>query len=779
MWAENWVKCGLLLILLLPTQIAMVVAQSATFSGYLEDTSSGERIIGANIYIPTLELGTTTNQFGFFSLTIRLDSLSLLISHVGYESKWYHLDLRQDTTLILDLNPRVIRMNDVEVVANIESDLGDVQMSQHELTIEDIETLPVILGEIDIQKTLQLLPSVQSGVEGSSGLYVRGGRADQNLILLDGLPLYNPNHLFGFFSVFNASAIKQVTFIKGGFPARYGGRLSSVLNYTMKEGNLKEFSGEGAIGIISSRLMFEGPIVRDQSSFIVAARRTYIDQLVRPFQRNLTRYGAAFYDLNFKVNYIPSDKDRIYFSAYIGGDNFKYDKRYVPPNTGVNDQLKFDLGWGNRLASLRWNRMLGDQLFINTLMGVMKYKFSSRTVSFEDADDTTTEYEGLWYSQIIDWTAKIDFEFIPNPKHYIRFGAEWILHRFGPGTTQRILEETGRTPVNILETPSGEINSRQIALYVEDVMQLHSAIKLSAGLRFSRYVAQGSRLQSLEPRLGINLKVSETSAIKASYARSKQYIHLLTGGGTTFPTDLWVPAMDGIPPQVGYQVGLGFLNSFRQGSYLLTVESYIKRMTGHLEYKTGGDHYRSAFLNWPELIEIGEGASRGIEFFLQMKRGYLTGWVGYTLSKSDRQFETLNRGHSFPDGYDRRHDISATVQYQLSETRHLSFVWVYGSGYPVWVPVGRYISGVKNLLDTGPINSARAPDYHRLDISIHFKRETSWGERVLTVGVYNAYNRKNPMYIYPIEDPSARFLISYRQLSFLQLIPAISWQLKY
>ncbi len=779
MCANKWFKFGFLITLLLPTQFHLVAGQSATISGYLEDVTSRERILGANIYVPSLEIGTTTNQFGFFSLTLPPDSVLLLITHVGYESAWYHLELRNDTTLTLSLSPRVVWMQDVEVIATIENELYDVQMSHHEITIEEIETLPVILGEIDIQKTLQLLPSVQSGIEGSSGLYVRGGRADQNLILLDGLPLYNPNHIFGFFSVFNASAMKQVQLIKGGFPARYGGRLSSVLNYTMKEGNLNEYQGEGSIGVISSRLMFEGPIIRERSSFLIAGRRTYIDQLARPFQRSLTRYGADFYDLNLKVNYILSNNDRIYLSAYTGGDNFGYDKRYVPPETGVNDRLIFDLGWGNRLISLRWNRLLGDQLFANTLVGAMRYKFSSRTYSIEDLDNITTIYEGLWHSKIIDWTAKIDLEYIPNPTHYIRFGAEGILHHFTPTTTQRILEETERDAVSILETPSGDINSWQIAFYLEDVMQLHSVIKVSAGLRFSRYAGQNSRFQSIEPRLGINIRVGETSVVKASYARSKQYVHLLSGGGTTFPTDLWIPAKDGITPQTGYQLALGFLKTFRQGHYQLSVESYFKRMEGHLEYRTGADQYRSAFLDWPELIEIGKGASHGAEIFIQKKTGYLTGWIGYTLSRSDRQFESLNQGHSYPDGYDRRHDISAAMQYQLSDSRQLSAVWVYGSGYPVWVPIGRYISGFQNLLDTGPINSARAPDYHRLDLSIHFKRDISWGKRTLSVGVYNAYNRKNPMFIYPTEDPSAKFLISYRQLSFLQLIPAISWQLKF
>lgn len=775
----RWLYRGLLILLLWSTQFGLVTAQSITISGYLEDIASRERILGASVYIPALQIGTTTNQYGFYSLTTAPGSLLLLVSHVGYEPAWHRLELDVDTTLTITLAPRVVRMEDVEVIAERENDLDEVQMSRHEITIEEIETLPVILGEIDIQKTLQLLPSVQSGVEGSSGLYVRGGRADQNLVLLDGLPLYNPNHLFGFFSVFNSAVMKRVELIKGGFPARYGGRLSSVVSYTMKEGNLKRFAGEGAIGLISSRIMLEGPIVEDQASFVVAGRRTYIDQLLRPFQRRRTRYGAAFYDLNFKANYILSERDRIYLSTYAGQDIFSYERRSAPPNLGSNDQLNYDLGWRNRLASLRWNRLIGDRLFANTLIGIMQYRFSSGTRSLDDSADSIIKYEGSWHSEIIDWVAKIDFEYVPNPRHYVRLGAEGILHRFNPGTTQTRLEDSGRPPVSLLQTPSGVINSREMALYAEDEMQLSHALRVTAGLRFSGYAAQYSRFRSIEPRLGVNVRVTETSAIKASFARSKQYIHLLTGGGTALPKDLWIPSMDRIPPQSGYQVAAGVLKSFQDGRYQLSVEGYFKRMKGYLEYTTGADIYRSAFLDWPDILEIGTGASHGAEIFFQKKRGYLTGWAGYTWAKTTRRFEALNEGHPFPDGYDRRHDVSVVMRYQLSNTRQVSAVWVYGSGYPVWVPIGRYVSGHHDLLDTGPVNSARAPAYHRLDISVNFNKQRSWGERTISVGVYNAYNRKNPMFVYPRKNLTGETLISYRQLSFLQLVPAISWQWRF
>ncbi|MCY4675101.1 MAG: TonB-dependent receptor [Bacteroidetes bacterium] len=784
----GWLNCGLLLGVLWSTQFSLVAAQSVTVSGYVEDLGSRERILGASVYIPALQIGTTTNQYGFYSLTTVPGSHLLSVSHVGYAPVWTRLELAGDTTLTLTLAPRVVGLEDVEVIADRETDLDDVQMSRHEISIEEIETLPVILGEIDIQKTLQLLPSVQSGVEGSSGLYVRGGRADQNLILLDGLPLYNPNHLFGFFSVFNSAAMKQVELIKGGFPARYGGRLSSVINYTMKEGNLKRFAGQGAIGLVSSRVMLEGPVVKDRASFLVAGRRTYIDQLLRPFQYSRTRYGAAFYDLNFKANYIISKKDRIYLSAYAGQDEFSYEKRSTPPGLSSDTQLNYDVGWRNHLASLRWNRLIGDRLFANALIGVMQYRFSSGTRSLDESDREIIKYEGSWHSEIVDWTAKIDFEYVPNSRHYVRFGAEGILHRFNPGSTQTRLEESGRPLVSLLQASTGVIDSREMALYAEDEMQLHRALRVTTGIRLSNYAARSVRFASIEPRIGVNVRVAEKAAVKFSFAKSKQYVHLLTGGGTALPTDLWIPSMDRITPQSGNQLAVGFLKGFRDGRYQVSIEGYLKRMKGHLEYKLGAYRYRSAFLDWPDIVEIGTGTSHGAEIFIQKKRGRLTGWAGYTWARTTRRFESLNGGNPFPDGYDRRHDVSVVMRYQLSNTKQLSAVWVYGSGYPVWVPVGQYYSdsnhqlldfSISNhLLDVGPVNSARAPAYHRLDISVNFKKQRSWGERTFSVGLYNAYNRKNPMFIYPENDASCES-ICFQQVSMLQLIPAISWQWRF
>lgn len=779
----GWLNIGILFLWSLQT--VWVSAQSVTISGYVEDSTSSERIPGASVSIPERQSGTITNQYGFYSLTTKASSIRLLTSHVGYKPVWNFLELNKDTTLILTLEPKIVRMKDIEVVAHEESSLDEIQMSRHEIPLEEIKTLPVLLGEIDIQKTLQLLPSVQSGIEGSSGLYVRGGRADQNLILLDGLPLYNPSHLFGFFSVFNSSAMKRVEFIKGGFPARYGGRLSSIVNYTMKEGNRKRLEGEGGIGLISSRIMLHGPILKNRTSFLIAGRRSYLDQLIRPFQWGRKRYGAAFYDINVKVNHIFPRGSRIYLSGYAGRDGFYYEDN---PRQKLLYRTKYNLGWYNRLASLRWNKVLGDKLFANSLIGITQYRFASNTYSLDTPEDNiSTEFDRSWYSEIVDWTGKIDFEYIPNTRHYVRFGLEGILHRFNPGTTHTRLNQSDRLPLNLLQTPAGALRSWQGAFYAEDDIQLHRTLRLSAGIRLGIYSANGSHFRSIEPRLGINIQVGERTALKASFAQSKQYVHLLGGGGLAFPTDLWIPAMDRIPPQSGYQVATGIRQTYQDGLYTVSVEGYLKRMKGHIEYKVGSNRFRAALLDWPDLVTIGTGKSHGAELFIQKRKGQLTGWIGYTWAQTTRRFASLNQGQSFPDGYDRRHDISVVMQYRFSRTRILSVVWIYGSGYPVWVPAGRYVGSggfglnpeytyPNHLVEPGPVNTARAPNYHRADISMQFRKERYWGGRTISVGLYNVYNRKNPMFVYPKREATGQSIISFRQLSLLQLIPAISWE---
>ena len=782
-------RAALLLLVVLPASSA--VAQTRTVTGYVEDESSGERIMGAAVYIPEWNIGVTSNQYGFYSLTIPVAATHLTVSHVAYEQASYAWPLRADTTFILTLTRRIIDLEEIEVTAEDASTVEQTQMSLHELPVEEIETLPVLLGEVDIQKTLQLLPGVQGGLEGSSGLYVRGGRSDQNLFLLDGLPLYNPSHVLGFFSVFNTDAMKRVEFVKGAFPARYGGRLSSVVNFTMKEGNLKRFSGHGAIGLLSSRAMLEGPIIKDRASFLVAGRRTFIDPVLRIAQRMfqdpakpVQRVSWHFYDLNVKANVIASRRDRVYVSGYLSQDGFSYNE-HNPPVLNDADSLAFDLRWRNRLASLRWNRLIGDRLFVNVIVGVTNYQFLAKTLSSEADGEAVSRYRHSWLSEIVDYTARADFDWAWTPQHYIRFGAEGVVHRFKPGATQTILEDSGVRTRTFLQSPTGTLPSHELTFYVEDNIQLQPGVTIAAGIRLTRYAARTRSYNSIEPRLSAHIRLAESTAANLSAVRLQQYVHLLSSGSSALPVDLWIPSMDDIPPQQGQHFAAGLVHSLGRNLYRLSLEGYLKRMKGYIDYTSDANFLRSAVLEWPDLLDTGRGTAYGLEFFARKRRGRLTGWLGYTWAQATRQFETLNRGHPFPDKYDRRHDISLVLQFRISAATHVSATWVYGSGYPIWAPAGHYRMRTGFLLDLdpylvdfGPVNSARAPAYHRLDLNVQLRKKKSWGERTISMGIYNAYNRKNPLHVYPSYDASRR-TFSFRQISVLQLVPALSCQWRF
>lgn len=772
-----------------------------TIRGYVQEAVSAERIPGVAVFVPSLDIGVTTNQFGYYSLTADLDSIQLVVSHVGYDLRRLVFRLEGDTTLIVRLTPRVVGMEAVEVTAEAVMSADEVQMGRHDIPIEQIETLPVLLGEIDIQKTLQLLPGVQSGMEGASGLYVRGGRADQNLILLDGLPLYNPSHLFGFLSVFYGAAMKHVELIKGGFPARYGGRLSSVVNYTMKEGNLQRFSGESAVGLLAARVMVEGPIMRDRASFLVAARRTYVDRLVRRFQEpEKELLGGYFYDLNVKANYIVSDRDRVYLSVYAGQDGFKHEQNEIVPlrtggdepppdrtGAGRSPRHATDVGWRNRLAAVRWNRLLGDRTFANVLLGVTGYRYAVDRRYESGSEDDPTIFDHSWQSGIMDITSKIDVEYLPSPRHQLRFGGEAVFHRFRPGRTSSRETRSGVTPRRTVASPTGNLASVETSLYVEDEIVLRPTMRANVGLRFTSYFAKGQSYLMLEPRIGVNYKLARGTAAKLSWAVMSQNVHLLTGGAATIPTDLWIPSTDGIAPQRGHQLAVGLAQSFRELGIEISAEAYYKWMRRLREYADDANAFGAANLNWVNVTEYGNGASYGFEAFVQKKKGRLTGWVGYTWSRSTRTFKNLNDGRTFPDSYDRRHDLSAVTQFEVADWLSVSVAWVYGSGYPVWLPVGRFLGDESGTLWRYPIdlvdfadrNSTRMPSYHRLDWAAHFRVWRSW----LSIGMYNTYNRKNSLFIYPkivqFRNEAKQDPVEFRSISLLPLVPSLTWQVRF
>lgn len=778
-----------IIIVALLSHFNIAAGQSWTISGYVEDASSGERLQSVAVGDPALSVGTVSNRYGFYSLTVRIDSLTLLFSHVGYESASYPLILVADTTIDAALAPRTIELAGVEVTAHQD---GPVQPGWHEVSLEQVKTLPVLLGEVDIQKTLQLLPGVQGGVEGSSGMHVRGGRLGQNLILLDGLPLYNPNHLFGFLSAFNAGAMKHVELIKGGFPARYGGRISSVLNLTMKEGNLKEFAGEASIGILSSQVTLEGPLKKDRASFLLAARRTYIEPLLvlaRMFQKEppVERSRYFFHDANLKANYILSRRDRLYVSAYTGQDGWR-SRQDLPNEKAERDRID----WFGHLASFRWNRILGSRTFANTLIGITNYRFEQR---FNDVEEITSGrgdyedvYEGAYFSTIRDLTAKTDIEYLPNPRHYIRFGLEGTLHRFIPGAVETALDVPGQPLVRIDRKPVGTIRSQELALYAEDDLDIPGFLQLNPGLRFSIYFVEGRTYRSFEPRLSVRRGVTRQTMLHASYTAMQQYVHLLQGNGFDGLTvDLWLPIAAGARPQRAHQVAAGATHAFPEAGYDVSLEGYYKWVTGLIQYKGGVPAIESAYGEWPDLVESGDGLSYGVEVLVRKTQGHLTGWVAYTLARTTRKFDNLNGGKSFPDRYDRRHDIAVVVQHRLTPTIDISANWVFGSGYAIWLPDAQYPGWrAQNSFNTnltpfvyhyGPRNASRLPAYHRLDLSVRFRKGTRWGEQAFVAGAYNAYNKKNPFRV-EIADRTANPGL-LRQITLFPLLPSLAYNVKF
>ncbi len=778
-------KKVLLFFLLLPS---VVMAQRFSVSGYITDSESGESLIGANIYNLTTKEGSSSNTFGFYSLSPGTNSVQLRYSFVGYKSEQISFTLSRDTIINIQLNP-LSQLQEVTITAEqpIEE---NTQMSRIDLPVAQIKSLPALLGEVDVLKVIQLLPGVQSGTEGSSGIYVRGGGPDQNLILLDGVPVYNASHLFGFFSVFNADAINKVELIKGGFPARYGGRLSSVIDISMKEGNMKEFHGEGGIGLISSRLTLEGPVIKDKSSFIVSARRTYFDILARPLIKAFAdgdgTAGYYFYDLNGKINFKFSDKDRLYLSSYMGDDRFysRYTYDYHENETFYEEKSKAGLNWGNITTALRWNHMINKRLFSNTTLTYSRFRFNIyedwENIATKKGETSRERFYMEYLSGIRDYALKVDFDYLPGPDHFIKTGLNVIQHRFNPGALAVEEQDFG---LNIGANP---INALEHAIYVEDDYKVNERLKINAGLHYSGFAVRGKHYNSLQPRLSSRYLISPALSFKASYARMTQYIHLLTNSGIGLPTDLWVPVTERIRPQQSHQVALGFAKTIKS-KYEVSVEGYYKTMDNLLEYKEGSSFFNEDN-NWENKITMGKGRSYGAEFFLQKKTGKTTGWLGYTLAWANRQFNELNEGKVFPYKYDRRHDVSLVVTHRLNERTELSGTWVYGTGVALTLPTGTYKMAEDPLVPHYPQrfmdswnvvnnfsdrNGHRMPHYHRLDIAVSRFKKTKWGERRWVYGIYNAYNRLNPFYIDIAHDRNGKK--QFVQYSVFQLIPSISY----
>ncbi|MEN8928035.1 MAG: TonB-dependent receptor [Flavobacteriales bacterium] len=772
------------------------ISQVATLSGFISDKASGEKLIGATIIEVESKKGTSANLYGFYSLTIPQGEVTVRFSYVGYKTVVKKIKLDSNYKLNIELESSAT-LKEFEVVASQSEKIQEkTQMSSVDISMEKVKSLPVFLGEQDIMKTIQLLPGVQSGSEGSSGLYVRGGGPDQNLILLDGVPVYNASHLFGFFSVFNADAINSVQLIKGGFPARYGGRLSSVIDIRMKEGNQKEFHGEGSIGLISSKLSLEGPIIKDKTSFIISARRTYIDFLARPLLESAAdgeaTGGYYFYDVNAKVNHKFSETSRLYLSAYFGDDKFSASTSDSYLENGVEDVYDSEnsLKWGNVITALRWNKIINDKLFSNTTLRYSRYRFnvgfSEKTTTKDNSGTETSEFKFDYFSGIEDWAGNIDFDYVPNPNHYIKFGIGDTYHTFRPGVNQFEINEDNTN----LDTTFGSQNqfAHEANAYIEDDFKIGELFKFNVGLHASAFIVNKKTYFSLQPRFSGRYLLDETMSIKASYARMAQFLHLLTNTSIGLPTDLWVPATDRIAPQTSDQIAIGVAKTLKK-EYEVSVEGYYKWMDNLIEYKDGASFFGSN-KDWQDKVESGKGWSYGGEFLIEKKLGRTTGWIGYTLSWTNRQFEEINFGEVFPYKYDRRHDIGLAVTHKFDTYKDskgrdkwidVGLVFVYGTGNATTLGLERYRSfpsgfGGEEVVHIDGRNNYRMPNYHRLDVGVNIHKKKKRGEQTWSFGLYNAYSRQNPFFLYFGFENNQRVL---KQISLFPILPSFSYNFKF
>ncbi len=817
---SNYFPKALLLFFLFALFQQTLQAQRYTISGYLTDERNGEKLISAKVYDLHSGQGSLTNNFGFYSLSLKAGPVKLIAAQGSYESKELVFELRSDTVLHFALMP--FSLDEIEIIAeNVEKIQERTEMSTVTIPVDQIKKLPALMGEVDVIKAIQLLPGVQSGSEGSTGIYVRGGGPDQNLILLDDVPLYYVSHLGGFFSVFNADALSNVKLVKGGFPARYGGRLSSVLDIRMKEGNMKKFEAEGSVGLISSKLSVQGPIIKDKTSFIVSGRRTYFDLLSRPLSNAISQgvasFGYYFYDLNAKVNHIISDKDRLYFSAYMGDDNLGVRVSESNGKPGDNDYYDYGIKnntiWGNKLAALRWNHIWSPRLFSNLTATFTNYRFNVGNELYDAYSEGDSVYRidaNLDYqSGIRDFGGKLDFDFYPVPSHDIKFGINTTRHRFVPGFLGYKISQQSQELIDT--TLAAQMAySWETSAYIEDNFKIGKRFSANLGLHAVHYRENTKNYFSYQPRASARFLLTDQVSVKGSFVQMTQFIHLLANSAVGLPIDIWVPATDRIAPQKSWQAAFGLASSLWGDKLEFSVEGYYKKMQNLIEYKEGTNFFLGiADQNWQDIVETGgQGEAYGLELFLQKKTGNTTGWIGYTLAWNNRQFENLNQGEVYPYKFDRRHDVSIVLSHKINDHIDISATWVYGTGNVMTLPSGGYAtvqypgSGFfgdngsfgRHLTDLGWFNGGvqlyengrnnfRMEAYHRLDFGVNFTKEKRWGERTWNISVYNVYSRQNPYtyfigrdYNYLTQTGSERQVL--RRLALFPIIPSVSYIFK-
>jgi hypothetical protein len=775
-------------LLLVVVSTMSLSAQSIryTLSGYIKNAVDGENLIGASVYVDELQTGTASNHYGFYSITMPAGFYQLTVNYVGYQSAQIAITLNEHTTLDIELQPRREILQPMVVTGESSTEnITSREMGSVKMDIRAIEKIPALLGEVDVIKAIQLLPGVQSAGEGTSGYSVRGGSKDQNLVLLDEATIYNASHLLGFFSVFNNDAIKEVKLYKGDIPARHGGRLSSVLEIQQRDGNMKEVSGRGGIGTISSRFTLEGPIKQDKSSFLLSGRRSYADLFLKLSGRDdLKNNQLYFYDLNTKINWIVNPKNRLFFSAYSGRD--------VVSIASSDDFPPFRMGWGNNSVTLRWNHLFSPKIFSNISLIYSRYDYRL------GIDDNVQGFE--WKSMMDDFSLKADFVWYPMPDHIIRFGVQTTYHDFWPGFAQGLGDEA---IFGELKIPG--YKAFQHAFYLSDDYQISDQIAINYGIRYSIFQNAGPgtiyrfddtfepldsvvydrgdlfhRYSGWEPRVNVVWQLNSRSSLKSSYNRTIQYIHLASNATIGSPLDVYLPSGPNIKPQTSDQISLGYYRNFISNTFETSIEVYYKQMDNQVDFR---DH-AELLLN-PRIegeVRTAEGEAYGMEVLIRKQEGRLTGWVGYTLSRSTRVSPWINNGNPYLSPYDRTHDISVVVSYEIKQNLSASATWVFATGSPVTFPTGRFVYGNMVAPVYSDRNSYRMPDYHRLDLGMTWdpvaKKKRQW-KSSWTLSVYNAYNRHNAFVINFVQDKSVPGMMQAEMIYLFPIIPAITYNFRF
>lgn len=785
------------------------VVKTYTISGYIKDDDTGERLIAANVFDANSQKGIASNEYGFFSITLPRGEHQLNFSFLGYKTKTKRVNLKKNTNLTINLKPSLTLSEVVVTSKGLTPSAHVIGTNATVIPLNEMANLPSLGGEEDLLRTVNLLAGVQSGTDGFGGFNVRGGSLDQNLILLDGVPVYNAAHLGGLFSIFNSSAIKSAQLYTGNFPARFGGRLSSVLDVRTKEGNQRNVAGEISAGLIALKGAIEGPIVKDKSSYFFSMRRSIFDAFLRPISRKVKKKKGdsgvtdhTFLDFNGKVNFYLGEKDQLFLSVYHGNDKFS------DANLSTINGLDFstighnqDLNWGNTIGVLRWNHLFSDRLFANTTLNFSKFWFKSEELYDEKViptgqDETDLVQANLFYnlynSSIEDKSAKIDFDFIPTPNHYIKFGAEFINHTFRPGAFtlnhNSIIEVNDRNTVDSIIAVNNTVNSQEYALYLEDNITFSPKLKGNLGFRSTLINVQSTNYFSFQPRVALKYSLNRKTILSASVSKMMQNLHLLTTSGIGLPTDLWVPATAKVKPQLAWQGTLGLEKSLKKG-YSFNVQAYYKHLKNLITYQEGSSFLIESIVldasDWERKVTTGSGTSYGVETSLKKSIGALKGWISYTYARANRQFEEVNFGVPYNFKFDRPHSFKIIATYQLSDKINFSANWVYESGMPTTLPTGEYTFTSSNLfspvsvLNVGEKNSFRLPTNHHLDFGINITLSKSRVQQIIKLGVYNVYNRKNPLYYRLRDKKDGSGEKEFVQVTLLPISPSLSYTLQF